>query len=147
MGINKFTCTGQSSNKLLVKTFYHLPLWPSACTFLLLSARYFYHAYKINPKAHSASRVSAVSTGDAQHSAHRAINTFFPPLVLPFVYLDGSKLVGFLLAEVEETGYGDSIRQKIDEGDIIDQVVRLSDTQYYYGGRALWENKAALKIT
>lgn len=63
--------------------------------------------------------------------------TRVPLLVLLFVYLDGSKLVGFLLAEVEETGNGDSVRQEIDEGDIIDQVMRLSDTQYYYGGRAL----------
>lgn len=61
------------------------------------------------------------------------------------MYLDGSKQVGFLLAEVEETSDGDPIRQEIDEGDVIDQVVRLSDTQDYNGGGALRENGAALK--
>lgn len=61
------------------------------------------------------------------------------------MYLDGSKQVGFLLAEVEETSDGDPIRQEIDEGDVIDQVVRLPDAQDYDGGGALRENGAALK--
>lgn len=62
------------------------------------------------------------------------------------MYLDGAKQIGFLLAEVEETSNGDSIGQKIDEGDIIDQVVCLSNTQDYYGGGALGENRTAIKI-
>lgn len=77
-----------------------------------------------------------LQTRQPGHHFHGRVTVFpascagFPLLVLPFVYLDGSKLVGFLLAEVEETGNGDPIRQEIDEGDIIDQVVRLSDAQY-----------------
>lgn len=59
------------------------------------------------------------------------------------MYLDGPKQVGFLLAEVEQTSNGDAIRQEIDEGDIIDEVVGLSHTQDDDGGGALRENRTA----
>lgn len=131
MGINKFTCTGQSSTRAVRQN-------PAI----------------ICPELNQ--------PGDFKHTNDTVIsrgllffnNTIRKPFSWPcdrlsasdlFVYLDGSKQVGFLPAEVEETSDGDPIRQEIDEGDVIDQVVRLSDTQDYDGGGALRENGAALK--
>lgn len=68
------------------------------------------------------------------------------PLVLRWPYLDGSGQVGSLLAEVEQARDGHAIRQIVDEGHIIDQVVCLSNTQDEYGGNALWGIKARSNI-
>lgn len=67
-------------------------------------------------------------------------------VVLRCLYLDGSGQVGFLLAEVEQTGNGYSIRQVVDKGHVVDKVVCLSKTQYDYGGNTLWKMRAVLEM-
>lgn len=58
-----------------------------------------------------------------------------------FPYLNGSGQVGFLLAEVEETSDCYSIRQVVDKGHVVDQVVCLSDAKDDNCGDALQEKK------
>lgn len=59
-------------------------------------------------------------------------------------YLDRSVQVGLLLAEVEEGSDGHPVRQVVDEGYVVDQVVCLSDTKDYNGGDALWGHMSIL---
>lgn len=54
-------------------------------------------------------------------------------------YLYGSGQMGFLLAEVDETSDCYSIRQVVDEGHVVDQVVCLSDAKDDYRCDALRE--------
>lgn len=57
-------------------------------------------------------------------------------------YLDGSVQVGFLPAVVQQACDGDAVRQVVDEGDVVDEVVRLSDAEYYDSGGALKKHTA-----
>lgn len=52
-------------------------------------------------------------------------------------YLDGSVKVRFLPAVEEQACDGDPIGQVVDEGDVVDQVVRFSDAENDDGGGAL----------
>lgn len=52
-------------------------------------------------------------------------------------YLDGSVQVGFLPAVVQQTCDSDAIRQVVDKGDVVDQVVGFSNAEYNNGGSAL----------
>lgn len=61
-----------------------------------------------------------------------------------FPYFYGSGQVGFLLAEVEETGDCYSIRQVVDKGHVVDQVVCLSDAKDDDCGDALQGEKKGL---
>lgn len=56
-------------------------------------------------------------------------------------YLNGSVQVGFLPAVVQQACDGDAIRQVVDEGDVVDQVVSLPDAEYHNCGSTL-KNKA-----
>lgn len=52
-------------------------------------------------------------------------------------YLDGSVHVGFLAAIVQQPGNSDTVRQQIDEGNIVDEVLCFSNTKYDNGGSTL----------
>lgn len=60
-------------------------------------------------------------------------------------YLDGSVQVGFLPAVVQQTCDGDAVRQVVDEGDVVDQVVCFSNAEYNNGGSAL-QNHTTVNI-
>lgn len=55
-------------------------------------------------------------------------------------YLDGSVQVGFLPAVVEQACNGDAVRQVVDEGDVVDEVVRFSNAEYNNSGGTLKKN-------
>lgn len=61
-------------------------------------------------------------------------------------YLNGSGQTGSLLAEVDEPSDCYSIRKVVDEGHIVDEVVRLSDAKDEYCGDALWGNGDVKRI-
>lgn len=57
-------------------------------------------------------------------------------------YLDGSRQAGSGLAQVQQSSDGDPVGQVVDEGHVVDQIVRLSNTQDEYCGDALWDMQA-----
>lgn len=54
-----------------------------------------------------------------------------------WVHLDGSVQVGFLPAVVQQACDGNTVWQVVDEGDVVDQIVCLSNAEYDDGGCAL----------
>lgn len=56
-------------------------------------------------------------------------------------YLDGSVQRGLGPAVVQQAGDGDAIRQVVDEGHIIDEVVCFADAEYDDGGGTLHRHK------
>lgn len=52
-------------------------------------------------------------------------------------YLDGSVQTGVLPAVVQQACDGDAVRQVVDEGDVVDEVVCFSNAEYHDGGGAL----------
>lgn len=57
--------------------------------------------------------------------------------------LDGSVQVGLLPSVVEQACDGDAVRQVVDEGNVVDQVVSFSDAKDNNGGSALEKKKTA----
>lgn len=66
------------------------------------------------------------------------------PLTSGKLYLNGSGQVGPLLAQVEQAGDGHPVGQVVDEGHIVDQVVRLSNTHDEYCGETLEDKQVGL---
>lgn len=58
-------------------------------------------------------------------------------------HLNGPVQLGLFPAVVKQASDGDPVGEVVDERDVVDQVVRLSDAQDHNGGSALWEIQRA----